>query len=1054
MELPTMSALPFSFRAARGRRGQTLILALAVLFLLVLLGSIFVTIVARNLSRSSHFRRMSRSESLAWAGIRFAAEQFRTSQSGADWRPVPTEDLWRTPTPANPGFAAARGRDPDYPWLSDDGLYFRPYTRYRSQGGRFLLRVTYAPKFRADRYDPNNPQRYNFPHYFDTNSAYIHVESIGRPGDVDPTDPTTLTGKQGEILGEFRKAEAWVPVGLVDQLLWITNRNEERTAATLGVGNVRDVNGVPVPYEDDPDDTRDNTGTEFFGGIRSDTDLRWLGNATVHLFPARGDQVSVSGEITHLSPGGQPQQVLVILHDDTNDPDFIDNQDDFYPDAGPLPFRGRQFVEAPSTDPAFQPLLDPATGSGSYLDKGHLGNVNVAGARSIGGRQSPNLEVEPEDAASTRVSRYLALTRDSGITAPVTYADTATGQSETRVVNLGAYGFGEGIYVDNARDIQFPDERPAVIHNWLQNGQSERFRIGWVGPVYVPSAFGTGPASSIQDHPLSVIAGEPTHPILEIRFALDGIHMTRYDPDIRNANFGSAVGRTRIFYNFQKPQNGGWVATAVGPSVVYPYPRNGVIYCEGSCRVSGTVGEMVNGQFKPRQVSVVSGGTIYIEGNLLRGRDPQDVTNQGAKAPSASFIGLLAQDYVTLNPTAFARVNPGPDVSVEADLVVPGQDPSSWHWSVPPNGDLDVESTNADAVDDSNNQTPAYLLHVQHSAQSGDAAVGGGQIPGLSTLQSAIQLLAGPAGGASAAVPFTDPTGTVPSYAPQNLFNFQVFPQGAVTGYNYSPYLSSPGGTVNYERKSFILPTMGQQQAISGLPGATNVLKFWVRPESRQNYWFSHAALIPADKPLKIEIHAVMYAQNGSWFVIPPPYFNDDQLDTRAAYVQRGAFRGPGTYPVNAGYFPYYHEPLNVDVEIHGALTENMPADPSDQAAWTSRMWMRVPEVGTQARTDFDQQNGTANQPLTRFHPRMRFFYEPDLRRYCRYRILATGEEGIAYTGPVGQPPQIIYQKPAQVETIDAVLTRAQGVNSYAVTLPVLPRLPSGPVIYEGSVVQ
>ena len=30
-------------------------------------------------------------------------------------------------------------------------------------------------------------------------------------------------------------------------------------------------------------------------------------------------------------------------------------------------------------------------------------------------------------------------------------------------------------------------------------------------------------------------------------------------------------------------------------------------------------------------------------------------------------IGLMAQDYVTLNPTAFTRIRPGNDVVIEAD---------------------------------------------------------------------------------------------------------------------------------------------------------------------------------------------------------------------------------------------------------------------------------------------------------------------------------------------------------------------------------------------------
>src|SRR5207248_432835 len=95
---------------------------------------------------------------------------------------------------------------------------------------------------------------------------------------------------------------------------------------------------------------------------------------------------------------------------------------------------------------------------------------------------------------------------------------------------------------------------------------------------------------------------------------VDLVRVTRYDIDSRKMNFGPAAGRTRIFYgpipDGTTPSNLSY--SPAGPSAIFLYPRNGVIHCEGSVRVRGTVAP-------GKQVTVVSNGSIYIEGNLLRG---------------------------------------------------------------------------------------------------------------------------------------------------------------------------------------------------------------------------------------------------------------------------------------------------------------------------------------------------------------------------------------------------------------------------------------------------
>ncbi|MEA3485205.1 MAG: hypothetical protein U9R03_00665, partial [Candidatus Aerophobetes bacterium] len=75
----------------------------------------------------------------------------------------------------------------------------------------------------------------------------------------------------------------------------------------------------------------------------------------------------------------------------------------------------------------------------------------------------------------------------------------------------------------------------------------------------------------------------------------------------------------------------------------HPYPPNGLIYSPGNLRVLGIIGDDNLTPSDPDDdidynLAIVSGGTIYIEGNLIKG------TN-------GSSLALLAKDWVTLNPT-------------------------------------------------------------------------------------------------------------------------------------------------------------------------------------------------------------------------------------------------------------------------------------------------------------------------------------------------------------------------------------------------------------------
>jgi len=74
----------------------------------------------------------------------------------------------------------------------------------------------------------------------------------------------------------------------------------------------------------------------------------------------------------------------------------------------------------------------------------------------------------------------------------------------------------------------------------------------------------------------------------------------------------------------------------IEPNEWRPYPSNGLIYSPGSLRVLGIIGDDTTDQ--DYILTIVSGGNIYIEGNLIKGTD-------------GSSLALLAKNWVALNPT-------------------------------------------------------------------------------------------------------------------------------------------------------------------------------------------------------------------------------------------------------------------------------------------------------------------------------------------------------------------------------------------------------------------
>ena len=72
-----------------GRQGQALMVTLMVMFALVFLGSLFITIMVRNIGSTRRSGEVATADYVAEAGVRFASDQLTYGNQLADWRPIP-----------------------------------------------------------------------------------------------------------------------------------------------------------------------------------------------------------------------------------------------------------------------------------------------------------------------------------------------------------------------------------------------------------------------------------------------------------------------------------------------------------------------------------------------------------------------------------------------------------------------------------------------------------------------------------------------------------------------------------------------------------------------------------------------------------------------------------------------------------------------------------------------------------------------------------------------------------------------------------------------------
>jgi hypothetical protein len=855
------------FRSLRAKRqsGQSLLIALAILFLLGFLGALFSAIVIRNLRNAGTANDTITTDYFAQAGINYANTMLQNSTLGADWRPplqyVDSVDNYQVngaQTAATSALLAVPTQDPDYKWLIDG------YTRYNMNGGRFLLKITY---------DPNNSAA--TPGATAATSKYLRIDSVGRLGTINAQDPTSFTSTPPD----YRRTElyAYKPIGIVDYSRFITNKDNRTDTATLGmpsiVASATGGSTVVTPGVLDIDPTRTPTADPYVpteyplvttygsataynglfsskpttavpggGSLRSNMNLRLYGINDIYLDPTYGDDWEIAGNLTF--------DGYNALNANNNTPTVV-------PATYATLLPAQAYLWTPAvTDAALFPSNDAnfSTEAGIIRD-GSLVSDSAGYPRQIK-RLNPPV-IDSVDSA-TGLTRYQTLTASGEV---VAQQRTSTSDFTPATVNI-----------DNESDIQHESTNQIGLaahtlrNDWLNPGTSDTGG-SWEGSFYNP------PGALITFGPINGITGNPY-----------GVTMTRSDVDSSNTPVQwtspsttapttyQQVGQT-LLLPYYKP----FGATAANPNTsaqgyldadapnAADPPLDIVIHASGNIRVRGIISDPNKGDpgYAPQHITIVTDGIAYIDGSILKGN------------PNSS-IAILAKQYVCVNTTQFLAGAPDLDSSVAGVTADPGT-------LGPPAAPADLRFNNAEVLNEQTLYGPTttgtynYALYVEQS-EDGINAQSEGLVNGdqLATV-----------------------TGTTPVRDVANL-----------TAPTSLPDVTIPA------------------------PGDPITLSFSKSNQYTADWLLQKAAILPGD----IAIQAVIYAQDSSFFVIPGDWFNSDATDTLTHAFDR-AITNPATRDTR---YPFYGQPIDLQITIDGAVAENIPADISDQSAWFQK-WGWIP---------------------------------------------------------------------------------------------------------------
>ncbi len=971
----------------RAERGQALLLAVIVLLVMALLGAAMIAVVGSSIESSGRDEVKVRSRLLAEAGVRYADEMLTSSAQGADWRPVLAD--WLIPdadtdnkSAGDPSFSQTsydsyydsfeilRGWDSKYQQASAGSLPPVYFVKFRfamdptavssnvesptDDPSQDFVQVTGTPADAANKVRPVENNELTAPH----DHFLLKIEYA--PDDDDPLSKylkITSVGRPGEQLTAFQELVAYKPVGIQDYLLFIHDLSRAGTTATLGQPAV-DIDGdgsTNASARDDYDGGKwEATGPNDFlplvfdGPVRSNVNVQVL--APVSFEPVQ----SASGWRENVEIAGSLTQVADSSASDGNAEVLVE-------DAG-----GASMTVYGSGNTAEVVRNEPTTPGGATWPS----QLNVGVARRI---EAPALDsYEP----LYGISRWDRLTRASGDEVAV---DGVT-------VNSGELGYGAGIYVDNGDQLDLFD---TAQNAWLRPET-------WGGRQYVPKGCIIELFAHYPD-PLNVNDAP-------------AIAITRTDGSTwRTPSDGSASGRRTMVFRWPN-KDGTWSRAGTwsdgGPS---PTPDNGIILCEGNVRILGMLPAPGTSSTDDYDLTVVSRGSIYIDGPLLR---PSDYSSVAETAANNTRIALLAHDHVVLNPTMLA---PGPVPGMPAaPYTVPADNPDDAHFVLDPGGSQGIGLRAVIASTAYNGNRHVVVVEADGNVNDGlDARAAVvfnktrqtiGTAPGFtSPATTSSSLLLSLAANNLPQIPgltgigtpafFTDWRNLARAIYNNNTEEFEPDQWGiAATNFNDDPAAHEPGVP------SFITVQSGIDQVASPSTASRSDL---IVKNLKVERWANGDSEQPRPG-FDFVVSALMYAERGGFYIIPGDWF--DSRVERLSDVYDSSVSSPDLERASARFARLKR--YNYRITINGAIAVNQMPSLMEVGEWADKWCYPADQV---RQSDFTMDTSAlSGATLFNDYGTIRYRYDWGLRtkanRINRLRLPALpASPGVIYVGEENQ---------------------------------------------------
>ncbi|MHB9131377.1 MAG: hypothetical protein ACYDBB_09845 [Armatimonadota bacterium] len=840
--------MPLAWPLARRRyasRGQALIIAVLIMFVLVGLGGVFLAMIHDAMVQTAKAEERIKLDKVLDSGFQFIKTQLIYGPDGADTRGEAGPDL------KNPG------------WInSGDGFY--------------KVTVSYGPNTDIDASNPflANPL-----------DRYLKVDVVARyalenpPQMRDPNDPVFSKYRAGFLSSKRfleRKITAFMPIGLTDYLLWVTNLDGSADLPVIGTDLMETIRTIDF----DP--------TSYLSGSTADVaalnDPTRAATATVSILPIYDGPIHVNGGAKlalasfHMTNGATGDGA-------TYRDNFYIYRRDVFEATGPLERYETISGNVTSimlnthtvpmvTATAAQIILDPVNAQATGTTRALLHTrKNDPVIRTL---RAPLIDQRDQ---TTGIYRYRALTMSSG-----EWQNSVSSAMTTSIVHTGAIGWGEGTYINNPDHIQFRGDIDALRQEWMSTTATN-----WVSGIYDPRREAV--ELTMHDYTTSASGVVVQLPYLELR-RFDGLQ----------------------FYD-----KGGQPA---GDRITLPYPRNGVVYAEGNLIVRGTlpasqaftrdpvnpaqyiplvnsgvqrpggwddatgsIKHYVNDANRRYDLTIVSGGTIYIEGSLVSPalRSLNTATPFQYGNPQDSKLALLAMDNVCLNPTRQFSLDAPVEEGLSAD---------EKYWRARAGNPIKLTFNLGGAI------TPTTRIMLRHA----------GKTALFNPLYNVMQMSLN-------GQPYL--WNTDPSDTEGEKFYFCNNTQLGIFGIppvRWSNAFYDPNWCIQSWGGLNAIP----QPTIYGY-GVENTAQFdWL--EGTTDYLLSagNDTLGPGFTVMgsDLRVDALIYAQRGSWFIIPGRYYNED--------------------PLLAAQWPYpkYKEPLDIRIIVNGAIVQNRPAPPEMEAEW------------------------------------------------------------------------------------------------------------------------